>query len=113
VHAQVHTCPCTEHAVGYAEYTSIKHNQIDDVPYSGITIGLGRWLSQMKFGIDGGETYTNGTAPHLGPLSNCSHGNVIADSRWPDSGAADQEPRSPVDQLSIGDGISFDAEELR
>ena len=49
--------------VGYAQYTTIAHNQINDVPYSGISIGWGGWLERF---------------PYLGPLSNYSRGNVIA-----------------------------------
>ena len=49
--------------VGYAQYTTIAHNQIDDVPYSGISIGWGGWRERF---------------PYLGPLSNYSHGNVIS-----------------------------------
>lgn len=51
--------------VGYAQYTTIKHNQIDHVPYSGISIGWGGWLERFAY---------------LGPLSNYSRGNVIADN---------------------------------
>lgn len=51
--------------VGYAQYTTIEHNQIDHVPYSGISIGWGGWLERFAY---------------LGPLSNYSRGNVIADN---------------------------------
>ena len=51
--------------VGYAQYTTIAHNQIDHVPYSGISIGWGGWLERF---------------PALGPLSNYSRGNVISDN---------------------------------
>ncbi len=54
---------CAAIFVGYAQYTTIAHNQIDDVPYSGISIGWGGWLERF---------------PYLGPLSNYSRGNVIA-----------------------------------
>jgi len=54
---------CAAIFVGYAQYTAIKHNQIDDVPYSGISIGWGGWLERF---------------PYLGPLSNYSRGNIIA-----------------------------------
>ena len=54
---------CAAIFVGYAQYTTIEHNQIDDVPYSGISIGWGGWLERF---------------PYLGPLSNYSRGNVIA-----------------------------------
>lgn len=56
---------CAAIFVGYAQYTTIAHNQIDDVPYSGISIGWGGWLERFAF---------------LGPLSNYSQGNVIADN---------------------------------
>ncbi|MFI5063044.1 MAG: right-handed parallel beta-helix repeat-containing protein [Streptosporangiales bacterium] len=49
--------------VPYAQYTTIAHNQIDDVPYSGIDVGWGGWLERW---------------PYLGPLSNYSRGNVIS-----------------------------------
>jgi hypothetical protein len=49
--------------VGYAQYTTITHNQIDDVPYSGISIGWGGWRERFAY---------------LGPLSNYSRGNVIS-----------------------------------
>ncbi len=49
--------------VGYAQYTTIAHNQIDDVPYSGISIGWGGWRERFAY---------------LGPLSNYSRGNVIS-----------------------------------
>ncbi len=51
--------------VGYAQYTSIAHNQIDSVPYSGISIGWGGWRERFAY---------------LGPLSNYSRGNVISDN---------------------------------
>jgi hypothetical protein len=51
--------------VGYAQYTAIQHNQIDDVPYSGISIGWGGWLERFAY---------------LGALSNYSRGNVISDN---------------------------------
>ena len=54
---------CAAIFVGYAQYTTIAHNQIDDVPYSGISIGWGGWVERF---------------PYLGPLSNYSRGNVIA-----------------------------------
>jgi hypothetical protein len=54
---------CAAIFVGYAQYTTIEHNQIDDVPYSGISIGWGGWLERF---------------PYLGPLSNYSRGNVIS-----------------------------------
>ena len=41
--------------VGYAQYATISHNQIDHVPYSGISIGWGGWLERFAA---------------LGPLSN-------------------------------------------
>jgi Right handed beta helix region/Fibronectin type III domain len=34
--------------VGYAQRTLIEHNQIDHVPYSGISIGWGGWLDKIK-----------------------------------------------------------------
>lgn len=70
--------------VGYAEDTSLVHNQIDDVPYSGISIGWGGWAERlhgrdplanysrrnriahnlvfdhMTTTVDGGGIYTNG-----------------------------------------------------
>ncbi len=51
--------------VGYAQYATISHNQIDHVPYSGISIGWGGWLERFAA---------------LGPLSNYSRGNVISDN---------------------------------
>lgn len=47
--------------VGYAADTTITHNQIDDVPYSGISIGWGGWND--KVGKPG--------------VANFSHGNVV------------------------------------
>jgi hypothetical protein len=50
--------------VGYAADTQISDNQIDDVPYSGISIGWGGWPD--KTGKPG--------------LANFSHGNVVSDN---------------------------------
>jgi hypothetical protein len=61
--AEYHDAPAI--VVGYAQYSSLVHNQIDDVPYSGISIGWGGWL----------ERY-----PYLPPLSNYSRGNRIANN---------------------------------
>lgn len=71
--------------VGYTQKTTIRHNQIDDVPYSGISIGWGGWserfpdnrpplatnasgnvvannlvFDHMKVTVDGGGIYANG-----------------------------------------------------
>jgi GH141 insertion domain len=54
---------CAALSVGYAQRTRIVHNQIDDVPYSGIAIGWGGWQERL---------------PGKGPLPNTSHDNVIA-----------------------------------
>ncbi len=51
--------------VGYARNTLVSHNQIDHVPYSGISIGWGGWRERL---------------PHLGPLPNYSQDNVISDN---------------------------------
>ncbi len=51
--------------VGYSKRTLVSHNQINNVPYSGIAIGWGGWQSNL---------------PHLAPLSNYSHDNVIANN---------------------------------
>lgn len=51
--------------VGYAQDSDLAHNQIDDVPYSGISIGWGGW--QERF-------------PNRPPLANYSHGNRVADN---------------------------------
>lgn len=51
--------------VGYSKRTTITHNQINNVPYTGIAIGWGGWQSNI---------------PGLAPLSNYSHGNVIANN---------------------------------
>lgn len=48
--------------VGYSKRTTIAHNQINNVPYTGIAIGWGGWQSNL---------------PHLAPLSNYSHDNII------------------------------------
>jgi len=50
---------------GYAQKSNIVHNQIDDVPYSGISIGWGGW--QERF-------------PNLPPLANYSNSNRIANN---------------------------------
>ena len=34
--------------VGYTQRTTIEHNQIDHVPYSGISLGWGGWLDKIK-----------------------------------------------------------------
>jgi hypothetical protein len=56
---------CAAIFVGYAQYTTIEHNQIDDVPYSGISIGWGGWRERFS---------------DLSTLSNYSQGNVIANN---------------------------------
>jgi hypothetical protein len=48
--------------VGYAQGISIRHNQIDGVPYSGISIGWGGWQERL---------------PGKAPLANSSSGNLI------------------------------------
>ena len=51
--------------VGYARFTHIAHNQIDHVPYAGISIGWGGWPD--KIGLPG--------------VANRSRGNVIEKNR--------------------------------
>ncbi|HXF11253.1 MAG TPA: right-handed parallel beta-helix repeat-containing protein, partial [Desulfuromonadaceae bacterium] len=34
--------------IGYAQHTLVAHNQIDHVPYSGISIGWGGWLDKIR-----------------------------------------------------------------
>jgi len=50
--------------VGYAQRTTIQYNQIDHVPYSGISIGWGGWLDKI----------------HRPGLANFSRDNVIANN---------------------------------
>ncbi len=50
--------------VGYAANTTISHNQIDHLPYSGVSIGWGGWPD--KAGNPG--------------IANFSHGNVVANN---------------------------------
>jgi hypothetical protein len=88
--------------VGYTQRTSIEHNQIDHVPYSGISLGWGGWLDKIKQpGVgnnsqdamvahnlifdhllllaDGGGIYTQGlTGPDL-PHGQKVIGNVVRD----------------------------------
>jgi hypothetical protein len=103
--------------VGYARDTTISHNQIDHVPYSGISIGWGGWLDKvgkpaqpnysrnnviadnlifahMLLLSDGAGVYTNGiTGPTLAAGEHIT-GNVIHDQAGPgnaiytDNGAA-------------------------
>ncbi len=51
--------------IGYTEDLSVVHNQIDDVPYSGISIGWAGW-------------HANALEPNADP--NINSGNVIADN---------------------------------
>lgn len=51
--------------IGYTEGTTVTHNQIDDVPYTAISIGWGGW-------------HTNLTSPDSDP--NVDAGNVISDN---------------------------------
>jgi Fibronectin type III domain/Right handed beta helix region len=50
--------------VGYAQRTTIQYNQIDHVPYSGISIGWGGWLDKI----------------HRPGLANVSRDNLIANN---------------------------------
>jgi hypothetical protein len=50
--------------IGYAQRTTIQYNQIDHVPYSGISIGWGGWLDKI----------------HRPGLANVSRDNVIANN---------------------------------
>ncbi len=56
---------CAALLVGYAHHTTIRHNQINDVPYSGMSIGWGGWLERF---------------PHRDPLANYSRNNVVANN---------------------------------
>lgn len=51
--------------VGYAQHTQIVHNQLDDLPYSGISFGWGGW-------------HTNSQTPDANP--NINGDNLIADN---------------------------------
>lgn len=51
--------------VGYAAHTTISHNQIDHVAYSGISIGWGGWLAKVG----------------RPAVANFSHDNLISDNR--------------------------------
>jgi hypothetical protein len=103
--------------VGYAQSTTITHNQIDHVAYSGISLGWGGWLDKvnkpaqpndsrgnvvsanlifdhMLILSDGAAVYTNGiTGPSLASGEHID-GNVIHDQAGPgnaiytDNGAA-------------------------
>ena len=56
---------CAALLVGYAQHTTIRNNQINDVPYSGISIGWGGWLERFR---------------GRGPLPNYSSNNVVANN---------------------------------
>jgi hypothetical protein len=103
--------------VGYAQSTTISHNQIDHVAYSGVSLGWGGWLDKvgkpaqpnysrsnivadnlifdhMLLLSDGAGVYTNGiTGPTLAAGEHIT-GNVIHDQAGPgnaiytDNGAA-------------------------
>jgi len=88
--------------VGYAQRTNIAHNQIDHLPYTGISMGWGGWLDKIRLpGVannsqnnvvannlifdhmqllaDGGSIYTQGlTGPSLADGEKVT-GNVIHD----------------------------------
>jgi hypothetical protein len=51
--------------VGYAQATTVRNNQVNDVPYSGIAFGWGGWLERL---------------PGLAPLANDSQGNIVANN---------------------------------
>lgn len=51
--------------VGYSQQTTVTHNQINNVPYSGIAIGWGGWQSNI---------------PNLPPLANYSQGNTVSNN---------------------------------
>ncbi len=51
--------------IGYARFTQVEHNQIDHVPYAGISIGWGGWPDKIA----------------LPGVANRSTGNVIANNR--------------------------------
>lgn len=90
--------------VGYAQDTTIAHNQIDDLPYSGISIGWGGWLDKirlpwqrsyasrnaieanrifdtMQMLNDGGGIYTNGATGTSMDDGEQITGNVIYDQK--------------------------------
>jgi len=107
VNNYLHHTPVEYHSgvpifVGYAERTTISHNQISQVPYTGISIGWGGWLDKIEKPTlpnysnrnaitnnlifdhmlllnDGGGVYVNGkTGPDLATGLRVS-GNVIHD----------------------------------
>jgi Right handed beta helix region len=90
--------------VGYAAHSTITHNQIDDTPYTGLSIGWGGWpdkqgmpgltnysqnneisynliFNVMQTLNDGGGIYTSGqtSAPHSFATGETVKGNVIHD----------------------------------
>ncbi|MEU4254489.1 right-handed parallel beta-helix repeat-containing protein [Amycolatopsis sp. NPDC026612] len=90
--------------IGYTEHTTVSHNQIDHVPYSGISIGWGGWPDKVKIKAepnysnnntlsdnlifdhmqllaDGAGIYTNGnTGPDMAGGEKVT-GNVIHDQK--------------------------------
>lgn len=59
--AEYQSCPGI--VIGYAQHVIVDHNQVNDQPYSGITIGWGGWRERLG---------------DLAPLPNSSRDNVIS-----------------------------------
>jgi hypothetical protein len=95
--------------IGYAERTLISHNQIDDLPYTGISIGWGGWpdkkglpaqpnfsnhnvisnnliFNYMRMLNDGGGIYTQGRTGSSFATGERITGNVLHDQQNPSGG---------------------------
>ncbi len=95
--------------IGYAEKTLVSHNQIDDLPYTAISIGWGGWpdkkglpaqpnfsnrnvlsnnliFNYMKMLNDGGGIYTQGRTGNSFAAGERITGNVLHDQKNPKGG---------------------------
>ena len=63
VAAEFQGCPGI--GIGYSQHVTVDHNQVNDLPYSGITIGWGGWRERLG---------------NLSPLANYSQHNAITNN---------------------------------
>ncbi len=63
VAAEFRGCPGI--GIGYSQHVTVDHNQVNDLPYSGITIGWGGWRERLG---------------NLAPLANYSQRNAITNN---------------------------------
>jgi hypothetical protein len=113
--------------VGYTQHTQITHNQLDDLPYSGISVGWGGWhtnsqtpdananingdnlvadnlvFDHMQYLRDGGAVYTNGSQGQSFEHGLTISGNVAYDDNTDNEYYTDEGSR----YVSIDGNVAF------